>query len=284
MSGKPIIAIIGAGQMGSAIGARCLAYGAAVITPLSGRSKASCDRARLAGMQACEFDELPSARWIVSIVPPAEAQRVADQVAPFLAKRGPLFIDANALAPATKCAMAARIEAGGGYFVDGAIIGHPPRAGETGPRFYLSGEFAPEALALRDLGIDLRVLEGSIGTAAALKMCYASLNKGITALTSAALLAADRSGIADPLMDEWNISQSFIRDRARQSVPAMYPKAHRWIAEFEEIADFVGNETAEGHMFSALGEFFAERASSKAQDTELARIKAILDHDIHPEQ
>ena len=49
-----------------------------------------------------------------------------------------VFVDANAISPATSRAVARMIEAAGASYVDGGIIGPPPvSAGST--RLYLSG-------------------------------------------------------------------------------------------------------------------------------------------------
>lgn len=276
MNERPTIAIIGAGQMGSAIGARCVERGARVITPLAGRSQASQQRALEVGMESCTLEELVRAQAILSIVPPGEAMQVAESLLPLLAHAPALFIDANALAPASKQAMAQRVAEAGGRFLDGVIIGPPPRKTEPGPRIYASGEYAADAAFLGSYGLDLRVLDGPVGIAAALKMCYGGLNKGITALTTAVLLAAERSGVSEALLDEWVISLPYIRKSAPKSVPAMYPKAHRWIAEFEEIAAFAGEDAASSEIFAAIARFFEERARSAEAGDELAEITAIL--------
>ena len=72
--------------------------------------------------------------------PPHAALAIARAVA---GRRG-LFVDANAVSPATVAGIRAVIEGAGGRFVDGGIVGPPPeRAGTT--RLFLSG---PEAEAV----------------------------------------------------------------------------------------------------------------------------------------
>ena len=147
---------------------------------------------------------------------------------------------------------------------------------DPGPRFYLSGAHAQDALVLRDLGLDARLLDGPVGAAAALKMCYAGMNKGITGLAAAVLIAAHEAGIADGLVAEWGISQTFVRDRSAQALPAMYPKAARWVSEFEEIARFAGSGTPAGALFAAFAPFFQARAEAYESAIELpALIRAL---------
>jgi 3-hydroxyisobutyrate dehydrogenase-like beta-hydroxyacid dehydrogenase len=74
------------------------------------------------------------------------------------------------------------------------------------------------------------------GQASALKMCYAALTKGTTALMTALSIAAERLGVSDALAAEFAASQPALRERMQRAVPEMVPKAHRWIGEMEEIA------------------------------------------------
>lgn len=75
------VAIIGAGEMGSAIGRRLREMGAPVITEVRGRSAESVERVRRAGLKVIEDDnELVSeASFILSIVPPGVAVEVAER-------------------------------------------------------------------------------------------------------------------------------------------------------------------------------------------------------------
>ncbi|MGO8996472.1 MAG: 6-phosphogluconate dehydrogenase, partial [Polyangiaceae bacterium] len=69
------------------------------------------------------------------------------------------------------------IAAAGIAFVDAGIIGGPPRD-DYGPTFYASGPDVAAFEALNAYGLNVRVLEGPIGRASALKMCYGGLTKG----------------------------------------------------------------------------------------------------------
>ena len=97
-------------------------------------------------------------------------------------------------------------------------------------------------------GLDIRVLEGPIGAASALKMSYAGITKGFTALGAAMALAATRAGAAEALHRELADSQPALLGWLTRQVPRMYPKAYRWVAEMEEIAGFIGAPDAGGTM------------------------------------
>jgi 3-hydroxyisobutyrate dehydrogenase-like beta-hydroxyacid dehydrogenase len=101
---------------------------------------------------------------IVSVCPPHAVIDVANSVSGF----GGIFVDANAVSPATARAIATTVEGWGGRYVDGGIIGAPPRSpGMT--RLYLSG---PSAQDVTDLFAGTVIVSGQLGAASALKMAY----------------------------------------------------------------------------------------------------------------
>ena len=195
-----IFSIIGPGAMGSAVARRIRERGATVRASLEGRSAASFRRAAEAGMIAVASDRdlVEGVDMVLSIVPPGEAVGLAERLVPLLAatSRKPLVIDCNAINPTTAARIATILAPGGAAFVDGGIIGGPPKLDGPGPRFYLSGPAAGDAAMLRDYGVDIRLLDGAIGAASALKMSYAGITKGTTAIASAMLLGAARFGCA----------------------------------------------------------------------------------------
>src|SRR5947208_6948402 len=108
-----------------------------------------------------------------------------------------LYIDANAVSPDTTRAVGAAVEAAGATFVDGGVIGPPPRQkGST--RLYLSGAAAGRVAEIFG-GTELApvVLNHEPGTASALKMAYAAWTKGSAALLLAALSAARAEGVEE---------------------------------------------------------------------------------------
>jgi 3-hydroxyisobutyrate dehydrogenase-like beta-hydroxyacid dehydrogenase len=83
-SSPPVIAIVGAGEMGAAIGHRLREAGARILISLSGRSAACADRARRAGLEVVYDDRglTDGVDCILSIVPPAAAFRRGRRVWP----------------------------------------------------------------------------------------------------------------------------------------------------------------------------------------------------------
>jgi 3-hydroxyisobutyrate dehydrogenase-like beta-hydroxyacid dehydrogenase len=260
---KPMIAVIAAGSMGSGVGQRLAENGADVVTSLAGRGTSSAARASAAGMRAVEDASLADADVILSIVPPGSALELAERLAPVLraAARKPLYVDCNAVSPATVARIAGVIEATGAPFVDGGIIGGPPKPGSAGTSIYVSGPDAPRAAKLTEHGLEMKLLGPKIGEASALKMSYAGITKGFTALGAAMMLAATRGGSAEALHAELAESQKPLFAWLTRQVPGMYPKAYRWVAEMEEISAFAGEDLAAGAFFAAAAQFYERMAA-----------------------
>jgi putative dehydrogenase len=263
-----VIAVMSQGSMGSGVGKRLHESGAEVRTLLSGRSAASAERARAAGMQAMasERELLDGADFFLSILPPGEAETIARQLAPALTSlaRKPVYVDCNAISPQTAQRVAAIVASTGAKFVDGGIIGGPPRPGYS-PAIYASGPAVGETAVLRDWGIDWRPIDGPVGAASGLKMSYAGITKGITALGSAMMLGAARFGCAEALVAELSQSQPQIFKYLSASIPRIYDKAYRWVAEMEEISDFHGTCKPAADIYAAIARHYEALAAAEAE-------------------
>jgi L-threonate 2-dehydrogenase len=266
-----VIAVHSPGAMGSAISLRLVEHGARVLTSLDGRSAATAERARAAGMEDVSPETVATADIILSIVPSGEAVALAERFVTLLSqsRHKPVFIDCNALSPKTKAQVAVTLAQTGCDVIDGAIIGSPPQSGEKGPRLYVSGEQSGRASVLGTLGLDLRPIDGPIGAAAALKMSYAGISKGLTAIAVAMLLAASRSGAATELYRELGESLPQLLSRFKTGIPDMYPKAYRWVAEMREIAAFLSEDKAAAMIFEGAAQLYDRLATgieSKGQE------------------
>jgi putative dehydrogenase len=263
-----VIAIHSPGAMGSAIAERLVEHGARVLTSLDGRSPATVERARTAGMEDVSPKTIVTADLILSIVPPGEAVALAKGLVKRLieSRHKPVFIDCNALSPKTKAGVAAMLAETGCDFIDGAIIGAPPQPGEKGPRFYVSGDQNGHASVLGALGLDLRQIDGPIGAAAALKMSYSGISKGLMAIGAAMLLAASRSGSSRSLNQELSESLPQLLSRFEAGIPDMYPKAYRWVAEMREIAAFLGEDKAAAMIFEGAAQLYDRLSADIANE------------------
>ena len=258
MSAAPTVAVVAPGNMGAGVGRRLTENKVTVLTSLTGRSEESAKRAREAGMQPVEDRTLAEADFFLSIIPPGDALGLAKRLAPVLtaANKKPLYVDCNAVSPPTVQKIADEITATGCPFVGAGIIGPPPKPGSTNTKIYASGPAAADFAKLNDYGLIVRVLDGPVTAASALKMSYAGITKGFTALGTAMMLAATRGGSADALRAELAESRPDLLRYLSNQVPSMYSKAYRWVAELDEIASFVGDERAEHEMLAAAARLY----------------------------
>jgi 3-hydroxyisobutyrate dehydrogenase-like beta-hydroxyacid dehydrogenase len=252
--GDVTIGLLHPGEMGAAVG-KCLAgAGHRVLWVPEGRSAATRERAAEAGLDGCGWAEMAArSAVIVSVCPPHAALDVARQVAGF---RG-LYLDANAVSPATAGEVAAIVAAGGAGFADGGIIGPPPAApGLT--RLYLSGPRAAEVQVLfGGTDVDARVVPPP-GSASAVKMAYASWTKGSAALLLAARALARAEGVEPVLLEEWGISQPGLERRSAAATGSATAKGWRWVAEMEEIAATMAAAGLPDGFHQAAAEIYRE--------------------------
>ncbi|MDE0682637.1 MAG: prephenate dehydrogenase/arogenate dehydrogenase family protein, partial [Candidatus Poribacteria bacterium] len=228
------IGILSPGDMGHTVGNVLRENGLRVITCLHGRSQRTRELAEKAGIvDVPTYPQLVTeADLILSIMVPAQAMSAAEVVAEALQETDTTltYTDCNAIAPQTVRKLGNVITAVGGTFVDASIIGPPPRTpGAT--RFYASGPNLDTFSELNNYGLEVRTLSDEIGHASAIKMCYASLTKGLTALCTELLTAASVLGVLDALTAEFQLSQSALFERMERGLPIMPPKARRWIGE-----------------------------------------------------
>ena len=275
----PTVAIIAQGAMGAGIGRRLAENGVTVLTCLEGRSPASAARAAAAGMQAASAAECAGADMLLSVLPPSEALAMAERFAPLL-PAGTLYADCNAISPGLAERIGAVLAPSGCGYADAGIIGGPPRADGYTPRLYASGAGAARLAALAAHGLQVPVLAGPIGAASALKMSYAGITKGTTALASAMFLAATRAGAAEALHAELSESQAVLMPWLGRFIGSMYDKAYRWEGEMEEISAFLaedGTERGEAAVYAGMARFYARLAADHAgPGTEIAALKRFL--------
>jgi 3-hydroxyisobutyrate dehydrogenase-like beta-hydroxyacid dehydrogenase/uncharacterized protein YndB with AHSA1/START domain len=226
----PDVGIAHPGEMGAAIGALLTGAGTRTGWASDGRTDATRARADAAGLEdRTTLAALCDAPVFISVCPPHAALDVARAAAPCF--RG-IYVDANAIAPATAREVAAVVTSSGATFVDGGIVGPPPRqAGTT--RLFLSGDAAGRVV---DLFARTALETVVVPDASAMKVAYAAWTKGTAALLLAVRAYARRAGVEDALLAEWARSQPGLEQRAEARAKGSAPKAWRWVGEMREIA------------------------------------------------
>jgi hypothetical protein len=297
MSTQPhaTISIISIGQMGLGIAHFLSTYDYRILTNITGRSPATHARAESANITCLptDADLVRQSDYIFSIVPPrdaiATATRIIDAWKAMQAeggreKEGDLYyFDLNAIAPST----ARRIDglfaegAPGVRFVDGGIIGGPPKPGSdtvsardaspwsawyrpgtplSGPHLH-SG--VPESWNRIVDVLNARMISDTIGTASGLKCSFAALSKGFTALALQSYTTAANLGCLEDLgsyLDQYNPSA---KEKAEKSITGCPPKAYRWVEEMNQIGLCFaedGGWSSEANVFGKVAGVYEELA------------------------
>jgi 3-hydroxyisobutyrate dehydrogenase-like beta-hydroxyacid dehydrogenase len=264
------IGLLHPGEMGAAVGAAMRAKSETVLWASSGRSAATAERAREAGLEDAETIERLARRSDVILVlcPPAAAVEVARSVPRF----GGVYVDANAISPAT----ARAISGLAGRYVDGGVVGPPPREPGT-TRLYLSGVEAP-LVAERFAGtiVDARVVSEEVAAASAVKMAYAAWTKGTAALVLAIRTLARAEGVEETLIEEWRTSLPELPERSDAAARSAVGKGGRWVGEMHEIADTFAAAGLPDGFHRAAAEIYRRSPHAPVDDASLERVLAAL--------
>lgn len=261
------ILLLNPGQMGEQVGVAAQHSGTSVYWSSEGRGVATAERAARAGLvdAGTLSDALGNADLVLSVVPPHAAQATAEQVASH--GYSGIYVDVNAVSPATGKRVNDIVCAAGASYVDGGIIGPPPKArGEA--RLYLAGADAKAvADVFADSIMDARVLDESAGStaASALKMAYAGWTKGSSALLLAVRAMARVNGVEGALLDEWDISISGQRARSDNAARANAFKAWRFIGEMEEISSTMAEAGLPAGFHAGAAELYRALEAYKDQ-------------------
>lgn len=267
---RPVIGILHPGAMGAAVGSALKPVAGAVIWAAAGRSVTTSKRAETADLVGVPDLAAVARRAdvIVSVCPPDAATSVAEQVAAALAGTGrrPLYMDANAVSPATVDAIAALL--GADRVVDGAIIGPP--AWEPGHTvLWLAGAAAPTIAALfAGSPFAARVLGPQLGAASGLKACFALQSKALPTIWLTLASAAHAWGVDEALREELARSGVDLDAQLSGVERKAAGKAWRWIGEMEEAGDaFAALGMPDGFSRAAAATY---RALADADPTDLA--------------
>jgi 3-hydroxyisobutyrate dehydrogenase-like beta-hydroxyacid dehydrogenase len=254
------VAIVSPGFMGAGLGRVLGTGGARVVATVEGRSART---RRLAGEAALEllpslFDVVAVADVVLSVTPPGQALAAAQSIANAARESGatPVVADLNAVSPATMARIARAWD--GLPAVDGSISGPPPTV-RPGARIYLSGVQAADVAALPWGDNATAVVLGTgIGSASAVKMCTASVYKGLNALVTQAMRVAGRHGVLDRVLDD--LRRSGLDGSG--GVASAATKAHRYVDEMLQIAATQADAGLTPALFEAYAQIYAGIATT----------------------
>jgi len=282
------VAILSPGDMGHAIGQLLKENELRVLTCLAGRSKRTRELSDQAGItDVPNLHELVKQSDVLMSVTVSEAvpglcREIADAVKATGTEL--VFAECNAIAPEVSKEMEGVLQGAGARYVDASIIGGPPRNGSS-PRVYVSGDNATEFEQLRDFGLDVRNLGPQLGRASGIKMCYAAMTKGTTALHAELLIAAEKLGLTKELMAEFSGSQPAVVSRMEGWMPTMPAKSRRWVSEMEEIEKTFSDLGMTPNIFKGVADIYRmigatalgdEKPESRDKDRDLAETIRII--------
>ncbi|KAH8674254.1 6-phosphogluconate dehydrogenase, partial [Xylariales sp. PMI_506] len=266
------VAILSMGEMGMGIATLLSKFQYPIVTNLDGRSEKTQARADAIGVRNLSLAEiLKTASIILSIVPPGEAQQLAQRFADLCHSNLPVgkkiaYIDLNALSPTLARQIGSIVSSSGLHFIDGAVIGFPPRELNEAvwfrPSIPLSGPPLGDVLPspwLEQLSsiLKFRHVGDTIGAASGLKMCFGAIYKGHAAVTTQAYTTATSLGVLHALQDhlaEYFPTTQIINESA---ILGSQRKSYRWIKEMEEIAEtFAQDGGWNRDLFAGVAEVF----------------------------
>ncbi|ETS84436.1 hypothetical protein PFICI_02461 [Pestalotiopsis fici W106-1] len=259
------VGIVSIGEMGVGVAKLLVAHGYTVLTNITGRSEYTQRRATTASIVLLGSDEdlVSQADYLLSIVPPRDALATAERFAGVKTsgRIKPLYyLDLNATSPklARKTAEIFRQNAPGVKYVDGGIIGGPPRVveeqdctqsatptdigvGWARPSIPLSG---PHELPNEHLAKVLNVTHvgPEVGSASGLKCCFGSIIKGLIAISIQSFSTAEALGVYGELQRHLEMFQPALQKSTTRMVTEIPPKAGRWVDEMWEIGRCFGED------------------------------------------
>lgn len=154
---------------------------------------------------------------VISVVTADAAIDVARDAAQHIAP-GALYFDMNSVSPGSKRGAAAYIEAAGGRYVDAAIMA-PVNPLLMAVPLFLSGQHAQNGQdSLAALGFsNIRIVGDDVGRASTIKMLRSVMYKGVEALTAECLLACEKAGVTDEVLNsfgnDWATGADYRLDR-----------------------------------------------------------------------
>ena len=236
------IGIFYPGEMGRTLAAKLGKGGFTVLSCTAGRSKRTQSAAVSSGIQLRDTLEevIVESDAVCSLVPPEHALSSASVFADTVRKttRKPLFVDCNSVSPSTVKAVATTVNSAGADCADGVFIGSAGLL-DTKTVLYLSGAQG-KALAMKFKGA-LRVvyLGETLGEASALKLCFASFNKGLIALFLEVACAGGKTAHRNELISCLENFYPGTMETVRRLLPSYPQHAHRRVKEMEEMITYL---------------------------------------------
>ena len=139
---------------------------------------------------------------VISAVPSGFALSAAKEAAPGITP-GTIYADVSTATPAEKKRICELIEAKGGLFVDGAMMGTLLKDRHKVPTLCCGSGAREYIERMSPYNMKLTYVEGAPGTATSIKFIRSITAKGISCLLFESLQAAQRYGVEDTIVDSF---------------------------------------------------------------------------------
>jgi putative dehydrogenase len=269
------------GEMGAALASLLHSRGARIVTTVDGRGPRTADRCREAGCIVLDSlaDVARQSNVVVSLVPPAAAEEIADRYCEFARSAPPnaLYVDANSIRPELARSIAAKLNARGRGFVDAAINGLAKNLSTTGTLF-LSGPRSGEIAQLFGDAMRVRTLGDESGRASAMKMLLSGLSKGVCALFLELAMTAQRDGMLEDFLAASGTIYPEITALADRMLPTYARHAGRRATEMNELESTVRAAGVEPTVIAAVRQLHEMLATVPfAEDANAVSIASLID-------
>ncbi|KAL2216664.1 6-phosphogluconate dehydrogenase [Thermoascus aurantiacus ATCC 26904] len=293
---RPVsVGILSIGDMGLGIAKLLQAHGYRVLTVGLGRSEDTLARIRSASIEDLPSDQnlVIQSDYILSIVPPrdalATARRIstACQLPDTMARRAevpdheglgtrpkPCYIDLNAIPARLAREIASTFSPASTspsnddgtvlcQFLDGGIIGAPPSQDSQSKSWQ-----KPSLVTL-----NMKIISATVGSASTLKLSFAALTKGLTALAILSFATAEKEEILPELLEHLEEYSPHTAALCTRGVTGMPPKAYRWVEEMRGIGEAFDAEGSWRGLGESVFGAFAEVYRTVAEETVLGQEK-----------
>ncbi|GAD94979.1 conserved hypothetical protein [Paecilomyces variotii No. 5] len=294
--------------MGLGVAKLLKAHDYRVLTVGLGRSEDTLARIRSAAIESLPSDQelVVQSDYILSIVPPRDALATARRISeacqlpdtaaqrvriPDLdglkTRRKPYYFDLNAISPRLTREVGSLLAKGQGdddegtlcHFIDGGIIGGPPSQ-DPGtkawkkPSIVISGsvDLPPSFHSLSEI-LNMKLVSPTIGSASTLKLSFAALTKGLTALSILSFSTAQKESVLPELLEHLQQYSPATASLTAKGITGMPPKAYRWVEEMRAIGEAFDTEGDWHGLGESVYGAFAEVYRTVAEDTILGEEK-----------
>lgn len=155
-------------------------------------------------------------------------------------------------------------------FLDGGIVGGPPSFKKDKEEWYkpaivVSGpnrlrELQPDGAKIAEI-LNMKHVSPRIGNASGLKMCYASMTKGLTAIATQVFTTAHALGVDGDLKEL--LKGTSHGDMVQKGITSCPPKAYRWIDEMKEINRTHAEFDPESTLFNEVARIYQVMTDSE---------------------